>query len=602
MTTDRNAGMAREVPRSTPNREGFALALVLVVVMIVAGVAAGASMMGSSSFAMTLQEERRGLMVSAADAGLEQARARINGNKALYPDSQFNMLENGVTVYDADSTAVPGLRRSTYVGPTGITTGQYGVFGSIVTIVEDANGDRVIRRLEILQESFAKYAYFTDIDFTANIWFGGGDQIFGPLHSNDSIAIHATGATFHKRVSTAKTVLYQANGTFLDVIVENAPRIPMPQTADLSKLRNYAIAGGTRIVGDTNGGVGEATTRIEFLAIDLDGDGLTNGVDEGFFRVYQSSTNANWVSGDISIGSPGSNYNCGDIDASHASPYQNKFMSAAQHSTFGSHDRDDALNSSSSRCMLGGMEEITGGTFYANTPGPFPSGSYRAWTGTVDPRLSSRPDKNYLWPLSRAINPNFKGVIFVDGKSIIHGDLRGRITLASPNDIILGDDVRYVTDPASATCEDILGLFSGQDVVIADNSINSPWDPGPGSTRTWDADSRDEFLHGVVLALSNFTVENYNSGSNDDEPCQTTDWGRGCLRLTGGVIQTQRGAVGTAAGYGYLKRYSYDACAASDPPPYFPTTGHFIANRYFDIDPTGFSVAALYASLTPPGI
>jgi hypothetical protein len=105
-----------------------------------------------------------------------------------------------------------------------------------------------------------------------------------------------------------------------------------------------------------------------------------------------------------------------------------------------------------------------------------------------------------------------------------------------------------------------------------------------------------------VLALSNFTVENYNSGSQTAEPCSGTTWGRGCLRLTGGVIQTQRGAVGTAAGYGYVKRYSYDACAASDPPPYFPTTGHFIANRYFDLDPTGFNVAALFASLTPPGI
>lgn len=568
------------------NREGFALALVLVIVMVVAGIAAGASVMGSSAFVMTLSEERRGLMISAADAGLEQARARINGNKALYPDSLFNTLENGVPVYDSDSTVVTGLTRSTYVGPTGITTGQYGVFGSIVSVVQDANGNRVVRRLEVLQESFAKYAYFTDIDFSANIWFGGGDQIFGPLHSNDSIGIHSTGATFHKRVTVSKYIVQKPNGTFNDVVVEFAPRIPMPQTADLSKLRNYAIAGSTRIVGNTNGGVGEATTRLEFIAIDLDGDTKTDGPDEGFMRVYQS-TDANWLSGDV--GSATTNNNCGDY-------HGGTFFRASQHPA-GGHDAVNSLKQATSRCYLGGVDSLYNAFVASNA-----SGQYVTWSGAVDPRLATRADKNYLWPLSRALNPNFKGVIFIDGKSVIHGTLRGRITLASPNDIIIGDDVKYVTDPSVGSCDDILGLFSGQDVVIADNAINAPWDPSGGSSyRTYD-DSSDEFIHGVILALSNFTVEDYNTGPNSAEPCNGTPWGRGCLSLTGGVIQQQRGAVGLSSGRGYLKRYSYDACAATDPPPYFPTTGHFIANRYFDIDPTGFNVAALYASLTPPGI
>jgi hypothetical protein len=115
-------------------------------------------------------------------------------------------------------------------------------------------------------------------------------------------------------------------------------------------------------------------------------------------------------------------------------------------------------------------------------------------------------------------------------------------------------------------------------------------------------ESTGEFIHAVVLALDNFLAENHNSGPSNFEDCNTTDWGRGCLLLTGGIIQRQRGAVGTGGGTGYLKRYSYDACAATDPPPYFPTTGHFIANRYFDIDPTGFNIASLFASLTPPGI
>jgi len=92
-----------------------------------------------------------------ADAGLEQARSAMNANDSLYPDSGYVVYENGVTVTDAAGQTIPGITRWTYVGPTGVTSGQYGVFGSIVTIVRDATGSQVVRRLEVMQESFAKY-------------------------------------------------------------------------------------------------------------------------------------------------------------------------------------------------------------------------------------------------------------------------------------------------------------------------------------------------------------------------------------------------------------------------------------------------------------
>ena len=42
-----------------------------------------------------------------------------------------------------------------------------GVFGNIVSVVEDAQGNRSIFRREMVQESFAKYAYFTDKETNA---------------------------------------------------------------------------------------------------------------------------------------------------------------------------------------------------------------------------------------------------------------------------------------------------------------------------------------------------------------------------------------------------------------------------------------------------
>ena len=571
-------------------REGMALVMVFVVLLAIATLVGTAAVVGSSSLVMATQEDRMSTIVSAADAGLEEGRALLNGNKTLYPDSGYATLEDGVAVTDVNGNTIQGLRRWTWAGPSGITTGQYGVFGAIVTVVEDQNGDKFVRREEVFQESFAKYAYFTDFDFSLNIWFGGGDQLFGPVHSNDQLGIHISGATFHSTVTTAKNIYQKNYGTYYDKVTENGHRIEMPSTTALDKLRNYAIAGGTRIVSNTNGGADQAETRIEFVAVDLDNDGFTNGPDEGFFRVYQSANEA-WVSADVPGGGLTASQNCGDYHSTHG----NAFRAAPAH-TGGAHTTPlGSLQASSRVCYLGGADELFGGFQATNAIGP---GQWLPWTGTVDPRLNGRPDKNYLWPLSRAINPNFKGVIFINGKVIISGIVRGRITIAGTDNIIIGDDLRYVTNPSAGTCADIVGIFSGTDVVIADNAINSPVQPsGTGTWYTYD-DTRDEFLDGVVLALDHFTAFNYNNGSSSAQPCGTITWGRGCLFLTGGVIQRSRGAVGTAGGTGYLKRYDYDRCAYTDPPPYFPTTGHFARGRYFEVDPRNFNIANYFALLS----
>jgi hypothetical protein len=241
-----------------------------------------------------------------------------------------------------------------------------------------------------------------------------------------------------------------------------------------------------------------------------------------------------------------------------------------------------------------------GGLDSTFTPTAGVNGVWTAWPGAVDPRLTlSRPwDAPYLFPLYRGQNPNMKGVIYVNGTVAVSGVLRGRITLYSNKTVVLIDDQRYATDPASGICNDMLGVIAGDDIVVADNAINTPQSAG-GTNRNFD-DTKDFHIHGVMMALSeSFTVEDYNAGPTNANDCGTTNWGRGCLFLTGGLIQERRGAVGTTGGTGFLKRYSYDRCVVQIPPPYFPTTGRFLDNRYSEIDPGRFDVAALFASLKP---
>ena len=572
-------------------KDGFALVVTMLVVLVVSALTTGAVLVGGNHILANRYYERTNQLQIMARSGLEYARALVNGDPTLYPDSAYATLEDGAPVKDGYGNTIPGVKRWLYVGPTGVTTGQYGIFGSVVSIVRDDGGGEVVRRSQISQESFAKFAYFTDIE-PSNISFGGGDQIFGPVHSNSDLKIYASGATFHQSVRTAKRVPSPQYGTFKMGYEEHVPRIEMPQTADLNKVAAQAAAGGTLFTGNTNGSYGQASTRIEFVAVDLNNDGDVTDEDEGFFKVYQSGDEA-WVvatwDSDLK-----NNENCGTW-------YGDTFVAAANHPY--DHDGDpctpdrtaiQALTSPARRCYLGGHESITNG-FVVNDG----KGSWLPYAGVQAPGLAGRPDAGYLFPLSRQYNPSFKGVITVTGKVAVSGILRGRVTLASTDDIILADDIVYATDPGAGLCQDMFGIFSGARVIVADNLLNAPVRPQNGwNHRTYD-DTKDEFFHGVILALDIFTVQNYNSGSQNDESCEAKTWGRGCLYITGGIIQRTRGAVGTGGGTGYVKRYSFDACAAEEPPPYFPTTGHFAKGQYFQVDPVGFSVAAYYELLTP---
>jgi hypothetical protein len=227
----------------------------------------------------------------------------------------------------------------------------------------------------------------------------------------------------------------------------------------------------------------------------------------------------------------------------------------------------------------------------------------------VDPRLTGyarRPDAAYLFPLHRSQNPNSKGVIHVTGTVGVSGVVRGRLTLHATGTIVILDDLRYASDPGSNNCNDMLGLIAGANVTVADNAVLTPPDIALGSGTVYRNvdDTKDLYLHAVVMALgTSFGVEDYNTGPTSANDCETSQAGRGCLYLTGGIIQERRGAVGQLSSpglTGFLKRYSYDRCVLQIPPPYFPTTGRFKESQHLEVDPTNFDIAAYFNALTPP--
>lgn len=597
------------------DERGVALVTVLLLALALSAIVAASVTVSGNNELIHRYHDRHSTLTALADGGLEETRALINSTDLEIPEDDYVTVEDGEPVTDASGSVIPNVERSIWVGPRGETSGQFGTFASIVVEVEDGHGNRVIRRQTLEQESFAKFAYFTDFE-PSTIKFTRGDEILGPLHTNSPIRIRHADAVFHDEVSTAGTVQDPGKGIFKEGYEENVEPIDMPDTEDLEKLKSQAQKGNTAFTGMKTSELGEATTRIEFVADDIDGDGEIRQ-SEGFIRVYQVSdpSDADYVvAGYSSSDGLEDSENCGHWED------DGSFRTAAEH-PYDGHEWPEVDEDPDARCFLGGDPALDEDDEFEEDIG---EGEWLEWPGGVDSEVASaRDDADHLFPISHELNPNFKGVIFVEGDVAVSGKLRGRVTVAATGEIVLADDLTYTTipgDPArSCDTDDLLGLFAGENAIVADNALNTPvesleLDHHPwhgtttelsGSYHTYDGDDAyrgDEHFHGVVLALEQFEVEDYDDDPANEEYCGGVESGRGCLRLSGGIIQEERGPVGTeSSGWGgslsrtgYLKRYDYDACAAELPPPYFPTTGRFKKNLYYQIDPRGFDVEEFF--------
>jgi hypothetical protein len=625
-------------------RRGSALFLVLSFTGALGALVVSAVILTGNASLISGSYDKEANLRYAAEAGLAIGKARVNYDATALPDTGYITLLSNYQLQAADNAALAGVRVNVYAGPSGSTSGQFGRFSSIVAEARDAQGTGFVRRLELVQESFAKFAYWSNKESNSGspILFGGGDQLWGPVWSNDNISIMSSGATFHSDVGTAGTINGAGYGTFNKGYKTGLKPITLPSVSSLAKLSGYATVAGFNITPPSMGDESTVRTRLEFVALDMNADGDSTDADEGFFRVYTANTGevdwlrSNWPGSGAAVTSV---RNCGDW---HTVGGVSKFFPAAIHPTTWFDDLMDLdvssggagmSNSAASneanaslatimghtgaRCYLGGDPHLVavertaaagysaaarqkGGEDSTFTPSDS-RGAWQQFTTTPNATLASkRADARYLFPIYRGINPNSKGVIYAGGTVGISGVLRGRITLYSPNTIVVLDDLRYATDPGTGICSDILGLLAGTDVIVADNALLTPQNTG-SATRNMD-DTKDLYLHSVIMALNtSFQVEDYNAGPTNVNDCDGTNNGRGCLFLTGGLIQDERGAVGTSSGSGFTKRYSYDRCAVVYPPPYFPTTGRFTDNRYYELDPVGFGIAALFKAITPEG-
>lgn len=164
----------------------------------------------------------------------------------------------------------------------------------------------------------------------------------------------------------------------------------------------------------------------------------------------------------------------------------------------------------------------------------------------------TNPNKGWV---DREVSLPANGVLYVEGGTLaVQGTLKGQLTLGCEKDIRIVDSVTYSDSPErNPKSKDLLGIVAGGNVVIPRGA--------PANLR----------IDGSIMAINrSFGVENWW-----EKPA------KGKLTVYGGIIQANRGPVGTFNGNngtkmsGYTKDYHYDPRLRGQTPPAFPTTGDY---------------------------
>jgi Tfp pilus assembly protein PilX len=206
----------------------------------------------------------------------------------------------------------------------------------------------------------------------------------------------------------------------------------------------------------------------------------------------------------------------------------------------------------------------------------------------------------YTYDVTMATTDQYCG----QGNAYIEGVVKGRVSIAAENSIVLTGDLLISSGTAGT---DIIGLVAGNSV-----EVYHPW------VDTWQKSNGVWGWKGSGQAQSGWPTR-YNDPSNGNTPfpasgiqidasiqtLQHSFWvqqysqgsAQGTLLVLGSIAQRWRGIVGQNGGssHGYLKSYQYDSRLKWSSPPYFPqwTNAKWGARHTGEMTPT-YNAAGAY--------
>jgi hypothetical protein len=478
------------------------LAIITLVVCFTLGMAISAMTMTNLRAAKAIQN--RTLAFNIAESGADQA---IRYLKQL-----------GSPRADVTPFSLPNMTNASLAG---------GKFTVLVT-PDPKNGNNILKKYNIRcqgtiggysetvdilirQQSFGKYAYFTDKEVSSisggAIWFFSNDHIRGPAHSNSR-----NSSEFQIDWTTSTTPIFDGQVTSAASTITYTPKAPGKES-DFLKIYKTGSKG----------------YQLDVDPIDLPSSTLAQknaawGAESGF----PSSTG-------VYIPSNGGIYIVGD---SKISAYVANGSDQGFKITQGSNIFEVVVSASTGVTKMRKNSGAWSTTTSANTGVIYSTGSVTALSGEIADNTVSNGSVSYRNAFTVCTD-------VLNGKNItINDDLTYHTSYDSSQS-------NSSTNNLKAGC---LGLI-GRNVIV-----------DPNAPTALDIDA-------LILAGSSstsdgsFYVSNYSTKATG-----TLKVTGGIIQNSRGPVGTlSSGALKT----GYAKDYYYDARLADNPPPYFPTTGGY---------------------------
>ncbi|MFC8191333.1 hypothetical protein ACFUMH_06670 [Cellulomonas sp. NPDC057328] len=569
---------------------GAALILVLGITVLLSGLIVAGIAYATGAARQSQRDQSWNAALAAAYAGVEEYESRLAADLTYFsygnPAAPFSASSN--VSLPPSTSANPAFG----VGPTGTWATVAGSGGDaqfryevdsssfysegILRVRSTGRVGTSTRSIvaDLKQRGFIDFLYFTDYETsdpqasnpssTLNcaiyyyegsrpgcnvIYFGGADDINGPMHSNDAIQTNGK-AEFNGKVTT--TYKASSGKNYLRDSGTTAPVFKYPTTDPQHVSKIGMPATNAEIRKETRpdlpdevpnpGCLYTGPTKITFHA-----NGTMTVVSP-----WTKHTNAkgNGTAGlaEAKCGSPGS----AGLAKRDGSTYVGQTLDVP---------KNLVVYVQNVPTLSTDVNAHTG-----NTP-PFPSPGATACATSSNsigfPLKGAYPSVSETPPFSKAYECR-AGDLFVEGT------LKGRATLAAEKYVYVTGDIAY-TDKGFGG--DMLGLV-GNDAVWV-------WNPVNGSGNTLLPDNRR--IDAAILSVAHtFMVQNYNKDSGDN---------KGTLTVTGAIAQKFRGPVGTGSGAsmstGFAKNYNYDERFRQTAPPKFlsPVTTTYGVNVWVEVEP-----------------
>ncbi|SFJ96824.1 hypothetical protein [Cellulomonas sp. KH9] len=570
---------------------GAALVLVLGVTVLLSGLVVAAIAYATGAARQSQRDQGWSAALAAAYAGVEEYESRLAADLTYYsygnpaaPFSAGSPVQMPPVGADNPAFALgAGGPWATVAGSDGTAQFRYEVDSSkflsdgILRVRSTGRSGGQTRSIvaDLRQRGFIDFLYFTDFEVSdpqaksptstlncafyyyegtrpsscGEIFFGGQDKIYGPVHSND--AIHTNGkAEFHGKVTTA----YDAPGSDRNYVRQSSTTAPWFEngTTDPQNVSKIGMPA-------TN-----AELRKETLP-----DIPTKVPNPGCLYTGPTKITLH-ANGKMTVVSPWTK---------HTNPNEAGAAGTANPEC-GTPGSGGLAKRDGSGVYVGQTLDVPQNHIVYVQNVPNVAGNVNTHTGSRPPHPSSgaancASESNSIgFPrktgsTSTTEKPPFSAAYGCRaGDLFVEGTLKGRATFAAENYVYVTGDVEY-TD--SSPDGDMLGLV-GNNAVWVWNPVNSSGTALLGKDRQIDA--------AILSVAHTFMVQNYDEGGK-----------RGTLTVNGAIAQRFRGPVGTSSGgslnNGYAKNYRYDTRFRQTAPPKFlsPVTTTYGVNVWVEVEP-----------------